>query len=146
MAAEDGSDNYRVLHQLELDYTSTQENFRMLAEIRLKLLAFVPTIAGIAFSLLVNSDSSVTIGVGLIGFVVTLGIVMYELRNTQLYDASMQRMRVLEWRLGFKSTVGKHSTPGGVHLGRPGRSHSFMLLPVVHDYGLALIYASSLTV
>jgi len=37
---------------LHLDYEQTTELFRMLADIRFKLLAFVPTLTGIAISLL----------------------------------------------------------------------------------------------
>jgi hypothetical protein len=37
----------------------------------------------------------------------TLGVVRYELRNTQLYDATMQRLRSLEAQLGFEKTRSK---------------------------------------
>jgi hypothetical protein len=40
------------LSKLQLDYQQTIDQFKMLADIRFKLLAFVPTLAGAATALL----------------------------------------------------------------------------------------------
>ncbi len=127
----------------ELDYEHTSAHFHMLADIRFKLLALVPTLAAFAVALLSGQSGRTAVPVAIIGFVATLGVVIYELRNTQLYDATMQRMRVLESELGFQATRHK-GRPGGPHLARPHRSLRFMLWPVGHDLGLALIYSGAL--
>jgi hypothetical protein len=41
--------------------------------------------------------------IGLVGLVATLGILIYELRNSQTYVESMQRARMLEQRLELGS-------------------------------------------
>jgi hypothetical protein len=69
--------------------------------------------------------------------------VRYELRNTQLYDATMQRLRSLEAQLGFEKTRSKGGA-GGVHLERPLRSLKFLRLDVIHDRGLAFVYGAAL--
>lgn len=131
---------------LRLDYELTSSNFSMLADIRLKLLALIPTIAGVALGFAKSEDGAIPElqALGILGFIATSGVILYELRNTQLYDATLQRMRVLEGQLRFKSTRSTSKGPGGVHLDRPPRSHVFVGLPVVHDFGLGLIYGSAL--
>jgi len=128
---------------LKLDYEQTAAQFRSFADARFRLLAVVPTLAGVAFGTLVSSDATISTGVGLIGALVTFGLVLYELRNTQLYDAAMQRMRWLEEKLGFPATRAAKPAPGGVHRERPGRDYTFYGLRIIHDRALAVIYATS---
>jgi hypothetical protein len=81
-----------------------------------------------------------------VGFLATFGVTLYELRNTQLYDAVLQRLRTLEGRLGFQATrIPKEDGGlGGPHLERPRRSLSFFFLDVIHDRGLGLVYGAAL--
>lgn len=46
-----------AMENLRLDYQTVQQ-FTVLADIRFKLLAFVPTVTGAAFGLLKDSDTS----------------------------------------------------------------------------------------
>jgi hypothetical protein len=112
--------------------------------------------------------------VGLLGLVVTLGIVSYELRNTTLYDAAMHRAKWLEVSLDLPLlTHGKRQ--GGLFNERPprptlfegalllelvakiraspktseqqskvGASVEVPALPVWHDQALALVYGAAL--
>ncbi len=136
------------------EYDQINSNYRMLAEIRFKLLALVPALSGAAVTLLskliaahsadaVGSASSVADAaafdyalVGLLsslGFLATLGVTVYDLRNSELYELLIRRGHELEDRfspplLNFKSRV----------------KASFRLLGFVlikHDIGLSLIYA-----
>ena len=88
--------------KLKLDYAATREYFYHLAETRFKLLAFVPTITGLAVTLLARSSSSlVMFGVGVFGWLVSLGIIFYDQRNTQIYDTMVFRAKSLEVMIGL---------------------------------------------
>jgi hypothetical protein len=130
---------------VRLDYEQTTQLVRVLTEIRFKLLAFVPTIAGAAVAFLSDPGSaSHLLALGLLGLAATLGIFLYELRNSQVYDAAIHRATVLERRLGIRSIVDETHV-GGIFSERPRRSTT-LLGPASawHDRGLALVYAAAL--
>jgi len=128
---------------LKLDYEQTAAQFRSFADARFRLLAAVPTLAGVAFGTVVTADATISTGVGLIGALVTFGLMLYELRHAQLYDAAMQRMCWLEEKLGFPAT--REAKPaGGVHLERPEAKYTFYGLRIIHPRALAVVYATSL--
>jgi hypothetical protein len=82
--------------RLRLDYGQTTGLLRDLNDVRFKLLAFVPTVSGAAVALLSrNPDTAELVGVGAIGLAATVGIVLYELANAQLYDYAAARAREL---------------------------------------------------
>jgi hypothetical protein len=131
--------------RLRLDYEQTTDRYRTLVDIRFKLLAIVPTIAGIAVGLLGRPHSAAELlAVGLIGLFATLGIFFYELRNTQVHDAVVERAQQLEQRLGLGSTLGGSHAGGlfGEQRGHPIRLLG--LVAVVQDRGLALVYGAAL--
>lgn len=124
---------------LKLDYESTLEYYWNLANIRFKLLAFVPTISGAAIALLAHAstsrlDNSVLAS---LGFFVTLGIILYDQRNTQLYDAAISHARHLELRIANFGEPERH----GLFSSRPSRHSHFFGVLVAHDLGLALVYS-----
>jgi hypothetical protein len=131
--------------QLRLDYDQTNELLRMLTDVRFKLLAFVPTVSGAAIGLLSHARSSAELlAVGVVGLTATLGVVIYEVRNTQIYDYAVHRAKELETRLGFVS-IFHVSAAGGLFNERPGRSvRIFGLAAVGHDRGLSLVYSAAL--
>jgi hypothetical protein len=130
---------------LRLDYGQTAELVRTLTDIRFKLLAFVPTIAGATVGLVSNTASAAQlVGVGLLGFTATVGVLMYELRNSQLYDAAVHRAKVLEDRLHFASVRSEEGT-GGPFTERPARSVKLLgSITAWHDRALALVYGAAL--
>ncbi len=74
---------------------------------------------------------------GTVGLVATLGILVYELRNTQLYDAAVARAGVLEGALGLEG--------GGLFGARPREGFRlFGAFEISHDRGLGLVYAAAL--
>jgi len=135
---------------LHLDYEQTTELFRMLADIRFKLLAFVPTLTGIAISLLTGDklEPGTILVVGILGFFVTLGIILYELRNSLFYDLSISRAARLERILHFPrftrlrenpATPGiAFNEPGGVFTERPPGKERGERSPVI-QYVLAFL-------
>ena len=86
------------------------EVFALLADIRFKLLAFVPSIVGATVALVSKEhDQRVIVAVSALGFMATLGILLYELRNSELYNAAVYRARVLEGELGLTGAVARRS-------------------------------------
>jgi hypothetical protein len=131
--------------KLKLDYEQTLETYRQLADIRFKLLAFVPTLSGVAVALLTNArlDRSEKVALAGLGFFVTLGIVLYDQRNTQFYNGAITRAQYLEDNLKFEwfSTDAHRGLFGSRN--DHGRRWLFGL-PVGHDLGLAFIYSAVL--
>ena len=131
--------------QLTTDYEQTTSLVRSLTDVRFKLLAFVPTISGAAIAVLSHGRTTAElIAVGLLGLTATLGIVVYELRNTQIYDYAVRRAQELERRLGHAS-VFEEGAAGGLFSERPGRDvRLFGLATVGQDRGLSLVYGAAL--
>lgn len=130
---------------LRLDYEQTTQLLRTLIDVRFRLLAFVPTITVAAVGLVGRPrPAAELLGVGVLGLLATLGIFIYELRNTQLHDALVRRAAELERQLGLRSALGA-SRPGGLFGELPGRAvRLFGVLPVGQDSGLALVYSTAL--
>ena len=147
---KDASD---AIANLRLDYQTTVQQFTALADIRFKLLAFVPTVTGAAFGILKDSpNKAATAAIGAFGFLVTLGIFFYEVRNTQFYDRAVHRAKALEARLKFPICTaglekgGLFSERSGKKSGKKsdGKLRLFGLVKIWHDRGLAIVYGSSL--
>ena|SRR5215203_3991739 len=85
---------------VRFDYEQSLETFRMLADIRPKLLAFVPLISGTAITFLTTdpgrASARITLVGGLFGLLITLGITVYDQRNTQIMNVTRYRARGLE--------------------------------------------------
>jgi hypothetical protein len=133
------------------EYEQVNENFRMLADIRFKLLALIPPLGGVAIFLLSQaaiskqegapvqtnpSDYALVFLLAWMGFLATLGLTFYDQRNTELYNALISRARLLERQLKLY---------GGQFQARPPRSRRlFFFILMGHDTGLALIYGTVL--
>lgn len=129
---------------LRLDYDHTLDQLRTLTDVRFKLLALVPTVSGVAIGLLGRPRSAAELlGVGLLGLSATLGILFYELRNTQLSDYATQRAKAVERELGLVSAFGASGT-GGLYTERPDRSVHVLGVELGHDRGLSLVYGAAL--
>jgi hypothetical protein len=142
-------------HQnLDLEYEQINENFRFLADVCFKLLALVPTLGGAAVFVLAHlsleagkepaSSSSallIVLLVSLFGFLTTLGITLYDQRNSELYNALIHRAKHLEEEFGVPSAPGglKKTRTGGQFNERPARGRYF-IFQAGHDLALALIY------
>lgn len=130
---------------LRLDYQQTTDLLRTLSDVRFKLLALVPTLSGAAIAILGHPSSAAELlAVGLLGLTATLGILLYELRNTELYDYATSRAQHTEAQLGLPSIRGGDG-PGGLFSERPGRTlRLFGIAPIDRDRGLVLVYSAAL--
>ena len=131
--------------RLRLDYDQTTQYLRTLIDVRFRLLAFVPTGSGIAVAIIGRPrPAAELLGVGVLGLLATLGIFVYELRNTQLSGTLIRRAAELERQLQLPSSLGtQHS--GGLYTERPGISVQLLgFLPVSHGLGLALVYSAAI--
>ncbi|MFC1823129.1 hypothetical protein ACFL9T_10600 [Thermodesulfobacteriota bacterium] len=122
-------------------YEQICNSYRQLTDVRFKLLAFVPAISGAAIAIISKDLSAFQTSpvprliVAILGFLVTLGIVFYDQRNSQLYNALVRRGKKLEEELCISSTFSQR---------QPRSLKLFGLVTIWHDRGLALIYGSVL--
>lgn len=135
-----------TLENLRLDYQQTNEYIKLLTDIRFRLLVFTPVITGITFAFsefMLNRNGTIFI-VGILGFVATLGIIIYDQRNSQLYNRAIQRATRLEQLLEFPPIM-KDNAHGGLFYERPARKKELLgLILIWHDRGLALVYGASI--
>jgi hypothetical protein len=131
--------------RLKLDYDQTTQYLRTLIDVRFRLLAFVPTVSGIAVAIIGRPrPAAELLGVGVLGLLATLGIFVYELRNTQISGTLIRRAAELERQLQLPSSLGaQHS--GGLYTERPGITVQLLgFLPVSHGLGLGLVYSAAI--
>jgi hypothetical protein len=112
---------------LRTDYEQTNEQIRMLTDIRFKLLALIPTATTIAVSVLGTIVAETSLVVGILGFITVFAIAMYDLRNSQIYDACIGRARQLEKQLpkpqsDFRGSAIEGNRSDGLYSQRPGRT------------------------
>jgi hypothetical protein len=115
-------------------YTELGNHLRALIDVRFKLLAIVPTVSGIALGSLITqtpdhptaANRAVLATAALVGFLVVVGIRIYDVRNSELHDDLISRGRKVEETLGIER---------GVYTLR--RKSVF---PVQHDAALGLVY------
>lgn len=150
---------------LRADYQSTLDVIKLLSDIRFRCLAFVTAITAIANAVLPATVLPGTrIALGAVGFFTTFGIAIYELRNSQLYEAAIHRAKILETRLKTLRASTKSAQAGlfnerplyvedeygerlpAKHWQRPKkydvRFMRFLFVKVKHDQGLAMIYGA----
>jgi hypothetical protein len=83
------------------EYSEVGANFRLLTDIRFKLLGILPIAAAIAAALKGNALGIQGLGLSLFGLVATLGLATYNARNDQLYDELVGRAASIERSLGL---------------------------------------------
>ena len=130
--------------RLRLDYDQTAQLLRTLTDIRFKLIAFVPTIAAVSVGLFGKPRPAVELlAIGLLGLTATLGILVYELRNSQIYAAAAKRAEELVRLLGFPSALGEG--PGGLFSEHPPVTIRLVgVFPTTRLAGLGLVYGAAL--
>ena len=132
--------------RLRLDYDQTNELIRTLLDVRFKLLAFVPTIAGAAVALVGSGKptGAELLGVGVLGLLATFGVLLYELRNTQVYNATLRHARALERMLGL-GAGGDYTGPADLLAeGPPADARPFGLASFGQERAVAIVYGAAL--
>lgn len=119
-------------------YEQICTSWRTLIDIRFKLLALVPAVSVLLLANLLSTEgpakglsSQVKIAIAVLGFVATVGLLIYDLRNSELHDDLISRGRKIEelW---------------GIHTGQfRGRLESKNWF-IKHDRATAMIYIGAL--
>lgn len=118
-------------------YEQTCTTWRALIDVRFKLLALVPTISLISLAT-IFSGGQVTQNLPLrarllfavLGFIATIGLLIYDLRNSQLHDDLISRGRKIEDELGVDTCVFRGRKQGkGI---------------IKHDNATILVYGTAL--
>ncbi|MGB7838978.1 MAG: hypothetical protein WBL40_12795 [Terrimicrobiaceae bacterium] len=118
-------------------YEQTCTTWRMLVDVRFKLVALVPTLSLISLATVFGGGDAtkyfspkLRLLFACLGLVVTLGLLIYELRNSQLHDDLISRGRKIEDELGVDT---------GVFRGRKVAKGI-----IKHDHAIFLIYGAAL--
>lgn len=147
--------------KMKLDYQTTVEYHHKLGEFRFCLLALIPVATTVAIGLTQEDSSGLCrFAVGVFGFLMVIGLLIYDQRNSEICDELQMRAKVLEARLGFGplDKEGQEKTQGhepknpkkikkyrgGAFLDRPEQSRRLFKVLMWHDRALAIIYATSL--
>jgi hypothetical protein len=121
------------------EYGEVASSFRLLSDIRFKLLGLVPLSTAVAVFTGGTLQPVQRAALGAVGLSVLLGVVTYNKRNDQLYDELVGRAAAIERELGL---------PDGAFANRPRDWFEVDLglfrWPVNHRFGVGLIYAASL--
>jgi hypothetical protein len=119
------------------EYSEVGSNFRLLTDIRFKLLGFLPIAAAAAAALKGDALGIKGFSLSLFGLVTTLGVAMYNARNNQFYNELIKRAASIERDL---------SLPDGYFANRPRAWLDVPLLglSIDHGTGIAFIYAASI--
>lgn len=150
-----------ILPQLTLqaEYAEINNNIRFLADVRFKLLALLPVLGGAAVFVLAKSgleagrpatasmgELLIVVLISTFGFLATLGIALYDQRNSQLYNALIHRAKYLEKESQLQIAPGglRQTDCGGQFNERPDKRRRLILV-AGHDLGLALIYGPLLS-
>jgi hypothetical protein len=121
----------------QLEYEQVARILGALDETRFRLLAFVPTIAGAAVGLISGRPPAVDLlAIGLLGLSATMGILVYELRNSQSARDLSAHAGSLERALQFDGPVLAQNVAG--------RTRLFGLIGLSRGRGLALVYSAAL--
>jgi len=125
-----------VAERIEREYARATQLLDGLTDIRFKLLALVPTLSGTAVGLLRAGESAVTLlAVGFLGLAATLGILVYELRNTQTRIELLDRIQAIESEVSGRPLLGDPAA---------GAAKLFGVIGLRYKTGLALVYAAAL--
>jgi hypothetical protein len=141
-----------IFKQVPLEHTASHDktlielygeicnSWRMLTDVRFKLLGFVPTVSIVLLINLLDNSEPKSLSfisraaICLIGLLVTIGLYIYDYRNTELYDDLVSRSRRIETELGMET---------GQFLGRK-KPKKFLILTLQHDTAINIIYISAI--
>lgn len=146
MATDDVSERVdRRREALLKEYAEVASNFRLLTDIRFKLLAFLPIAAAAAAALrgggaADGATAVMTLGLSVFGLFVTAALASYNVRNDQLYDELVGRAAQIERAIDL---------PDGAFANRPTSWLSIRLplgsiWPIDHRSSVGVIYGASI--
>lgn len=128
------------------DYKITVDLWRQYVNTRFNLLRLVPLATGVGVAVVGDGEPSKTSALVALGALSSLfGILMYDLRNSVLHDATIHRAKALEKLLELDrvSGVPEAVQHGGPFTDRPGRGVRLLGVLGWHDRALNIVYSSS---
>jgi hypothetical protein len=133
--------------KIKLDYERTAQYFFHLADVRFKLLALLPIVSGTGLAIVPSHfRPQESLALGVLGLLVTTGVIIYDQRNSQIYNSLVGRLNLIEESLRLPA-MRENKQVGGAFIDRPGNDRRRMLLGVIpanHGLGLDLIYSASI--
>ncbi|MDD7942955.1 hypothetical protein PHK61_31570 [Actinomycetospora lutea] len=121
------------------EYGEVCGNFRLLTDIRFKLLALLPIAAAAASTLRGDAPNAASFALSLFGLAATTGLIVYNIRNDQIYDQLVARAATIERSLGL---------PDGGFANRPRAWRTVKILrkehTINHGTGVYVIYFASI--
>ncbi len=120
------------------EYREVCNNFRLLTDIRFRLLAFLPvaTAAGLALK---GTGAGERFALSLFGLAATAGLIIYNTRNNQLYRELLERAAAIEHKLGLPDGAFAARSRPWVSVNFLGRAWM-----IDHAAGVGLIYQASI--
>jgi hypothetical protein len=82
------------------------------------------------------------LALGGLGLAATLGVLSYDLRNSEIYDYAIRRAQRIETEL--RISLNGDGAPGGLFSERPSGTLRLFGLTADRDRGLALVYSAAL--
>ena len=130
--------------RLRFDYEQTTGQISALTDVRFKLLGTVPTVALAAVGVAgAHPSTAGLVAVGLLGLVATVGILLYELRNTETLAAALYHVRDVARLLDLDVARGRND-PDQVIRPSSRRHRLFGTVTVDQDQALGLVYGAAL--
>ncbi|OUM00776.1 hypothetical protein [Variovorax sp. JS1663] len=133
------SPDNKLREALLKEYGDVANNFRGLADVRFKLLNLLPIAAAATAAFKGDKPDGLTFFISLFGLAVTIGLLVYNARNDQLYDELVGRAAAIERAV---------SLPDGAYANRPrpwldihALGHTWN---VDHRSAVALIYSATI--
>jgi hypothetical protein len=121
------------------EYSEVGYNFRLLTDIRFRLLALLPIAAAAAAALKGDALGAQGFGLSLFGLVATLGLATYNARNDQLYDELVGRAASIERSLGLSDGAFANRPRAWLELPSRGR----LRWSIDHRTGVTIIYGAT---
>lgn len=136
--------NTRNRHRVD-DYRITVDIWRQYVDTRFNLLRLVPLATGIGVAFIGDTPTFATALVAAGALASLFGILMYDLRNSVLHDATVHRAKELERLLVLDRVSGlpQDVTHGGSFTDRPKRRVRLVGLLGWHDRALNIVYSTS---
>jgi hypothetical protein len=135
------------------EYSEVVGMIRLLTDVRFKLAALIPALTGAAVAVIVGADdidplTQAVLGLG--GFAFAVGIVIYDLRNSQIYNGAIGRATALEAslfdRYGGDDRAGLFGSRADTDDNLNARKRDrFLGFHIDHSTALTLVYTATLT-
>lgn len=126
------------------DYKITVDIWRQYVDTRFNLLRLVPLATGVGVAVVGPQPTYVSALIAVGALSSLFGILMYDLRNSVLHDATVHRARELERLLQLDRVSGvPEAGHGGAFTDRPKRGLRLMGMTGWHDRALNIVYSTS---